>query len=328
MYKNTELTKHLVINFLDTLRKPNGDRHNPPNPQTFYTVATSAWKNLQLKGAVNPLGLERLLINLIEEIYNKESSDKNVVRCRDISLLMFGLLDGYYHTDPKTGKDIDPRTRYAKYLRNSDFISIAYPGESSYEDFEKNAEPGKQSKPLNLLTSIAGNCKKEIAKVLLDKIRSGDYEQYMGMSEDGETPLILPKPCYVAERFLSTKNGSIEAEGENDSHLIIAEIKSEIFSSIRRQKVTHRKLIKKLKEKRENILAVSLSILLGVAVAFLVIVPHRNSEAHERSAENKAYNIYLNVGINNIYNGKSSMDGEAEDSKNANTIVDAPIDYR
>lgn len=209
---NTELNKHNIIPVLDVLRTSPKSKQET---ELFEKIAKDKWKTLQLEGEPNPILLENMLIYTIKELYGKPDStfDDNSARWmqarkHDISLLMFGLLDGYYHTKLDTGQKIcvTSKMRYEQYLDTNVFTDLEYPGEGTYKEIEEADKKcgRKESRPLNLIRSIAGNCKAEIGVALLGLIRSGNYKNCsQGAEFDEETGqrIDLPKARYTLERF-------------------------------------------------------------------------------------------------------------------------------
>ena len=227
------MEEHLVLNkdsvkkVLDLLRKPNGNKKS--NAKKFEDVVPVAWKKLGLKGNPSPVDLEKLLINLILKLYDVENAEDieekpKIAQKRDFSLLSFGLLDGYYHTEEKNGQkvNIPSEERYERYLNDGYFIEFRYSDEGSYQDIkikDKNRNiiaKSAQPRPLNNLTKIAGECKDEIAKELLKLIKEEKYKQYIDKSQgtdNTDTPLVLPKPCYTLKNFPPKVS---ESESESD----------------------------------------------------------------------------------------------------------------
>lgn len=216
------LTKSNIVRVLDEIRKPNGKEHT--NDKTFAQIVPDVWNKLGLEGKPSQVLLERLLINLILTMYDAEKETLDIekrikAKQRDFSLLMFGLLDGYYHTEEKCGKQVNVRSedRYERYLNDGYYISLDYSDEGTYQEIkEKDKKRNIKSKsaqprPLNSLTKIAGSCKTEIAGKLLKLINSKDYKQYMR----GTMPIDLPKPYYTLANFPS-KNMNPESDSTNN----------------------------------------------------------------------------------------------------------------
>lgn len=208
-------TSDVVIDFLDEIRKPNGNKKS--NTKTFEDIVPGAWGKLKLEETLDSVALEKLLINLILGIYDVEKATNNeekrqTAQNRDVSLLMFGLLDGYYHTGEENGKkvDITSEKRYERYLNKGDFIKLDYPGEGTYQeikakDKKRNTKSkSAQPRPLNKLTKIAGDCKVEISRKLFELIKDGSYRQYIREVQGTDTvdaSIILPKAYYTPNNF-------------------------------------------------------------------------------------------------------------------------------
>lgn len=215
MKEKFTLTEFNIVYVLDEIRKPNGNKKS--NTKTFEDIVPAVWKKLGLGKNPYPIALEKLLINLILNIYDVEKAEsikekRETSKNRDISLLMFGLLDGYYHTKEKDGKKINvpSEERNESYLNNSDFIKLDYPGEGTYQEIKikdkkrKTKSDSAQPRPLNKLTKIAGECKKEIGINLFELIKNESYKDYMGKLQDMDNAsdsIDLPKPCYTSYSF-------------------------------------------------------------------------------------------------------------------------------
>lgn len=210
---NTELNEHNIIPVLDALRtSPKSER----KVKLFEKVAEDAWKALQLEGDPNPILLENMLIETIKGLYDKPDStfaDNNAREMQaqehDISLLMFGLLDGYYHTKLELRQKVcvPSKIRYRQYLDTGVFLDLKYPGQGTHEEIEKaDKQRGrKESRPLNLIESIAKGCKVKIGVALVDLIQSGAYkncsrEAVFDVGTGQRTD--LPKPHYTLENFV------------------------------------------------------------------------------------------------------------------------------
>jgi len=206
---NKELNE--MWNFLETLR-------NPSKGKSFAIVVEEKWKELGMQDEANPALFEDIIIQVVEKLYNHNNSkltDKELrkrAKRHDISLLMFGLLDGYYHTKiVGNGKEnVAQAERYEQYLHKGDFVKLDYSGQGSYEEIKeatrlqnKQDKSYRQPKPLNALIHIAGECKKEICPALTELIQSGNYEKSTNATFDKETGqrVDLPKPAYTLKSF-------------------------------------------------------------------------------------------------------------------------------
>lgn len=245
------LTNATVISILDDIRKPNGNKKS--NTKSFEDIVPIVWKGLGLKGTPNPAALEELLVNLILRLYDVEKTENNekmrkTAQNRDISLLMFGLLDGYYHTEEKNGKRVNvlSEERYERYLNDGDFIELDYPGEGSYQEIKikdkerKTKSKSAQPRPLNKLTKIAGVCRVEIGEKLFELIRDKSYKEYMGgmrEKDNAETLIDLPKPYYTLENFppmeISPELGLIDSPDEERTDKTHPEPKKHMLGILR-----------------------------------------------------------------------------------------------
>lgn len=217
------LTEFNITDVLDDIRKPNGNKKS--NTKTFEAIVPVVWEKLGLEKTPNPAALEKLLVNLILNIYDVEKTEdiekkRETAQNRDISLLMFGLLYGYYHTKEEDGKKVNvlSEERNESYLNDSDFIKLDYPGEGTYQEIKIKDKQRKiksnsaQPRPLNKLTKIAGDCKKEIGINLYELIKTESYKEYTGNTE---TPVDLPKPYYTTKNF-QPKNSKPECNPTDD----------------------------------------------------------------------------------------------------------------
>lgn len=222
MDSSSELNEHIVISVLDELRtSPKSKRE----VRLFEKVVKSAWKELKLEGSPNSILLENMLIDTIKGLYSNADSEsvnddirREHARKFDVSLLMFGLLDGYYHTNLDSDQKVcvPLKIRYEQYLSTNIFTDLEYPGEGKYEDIkaaDKKANR-KQSRPLNLIMAIAGECKTEIATSLFKSIQSGAYKNCSQDAKFDETTgqrTDLPKPRFTLDNF-SPRGGMPEPE--------------------------------------------------------------------------------------------------------------------
>lgn len=210
------LTKDSIIPILDKLRLSSISTCD----ESFDQIVEKVWEELELKpkNSPNPALLENLLIKVIEDIYNEQSTaqaagKKDPKRAaainRDISLLMFGLLDGYYHTRISQGVKvpIESSIRYNQYLNADIYVNLEYAGEGTYAEIvakDQLERPNDQPRPLNRITHIAGDCKPEIGSRLFDLIKFGDYQvcskTVVFDAQTGQRT-DLPKPQFIPENY-------------------------------------------------------------------------------------------------------------------------------
>jgi len=198
---------------LENIRKPNGDKTRPKKEiNTVESIVPSVWNELKLEGNPDCKMLESLLIRIINDLYgdwdqedNKDESRKKA-KLRDITLLSFGLLDGYPHT--KGGANIWLSDRYEEYLDNSDFIELEYPGQGTYQEIKKatnirnkREDTHVQPTPLNTLTKISGDGRDAVRDELCKKSNNrAAYKQYC--NEAIEIPVSeLTSICYTTDNF-------------------------------------------------------------------------------------------------------------------------------
>lgn len=205
--------KAAVKEALEKIRKPNGDKTRPKKEiNTVESIVPSVWNELKLEGNPDCKMLESLLIRIINDLYgdwdqedNKDESRKKA-KLRDITLLSFGLLDGYPHT--KGGANIWLSDRYEEYLDNSDFIELEYPGQGTYQEIKKatnirnkREDTHVQPTPLNTLTKISGDGRDAVRDELCKKSNDrAAYKQYC--NEAIEIPVSeLTSICYTTDNF-------------------------------------------------------------------------------------------------------------------------------
>ena len=133
-----------------------------------------------------------------------EPPKKADVQKRDALLLMFGLLDGYYHTgNLGTDKDnvpIPAKVRLAKYIKKSDYIKIKHPGKK-YEEIKTTAERTVY-KVFRRAFEENKNCT-DFFSLLYKEIKKGMPKKYTSKSPEtitfpnGERRIALPKPCFI-----------------------------------------------------------------------------------------------------------------------------------
>lgn len=204
------LTKESIISTLDELRIS--------QKNTLFTdVVAKEWEKLELKdeSVPNPTLLENLLIQVIENLYDEEKAElaakkRECAIKHDISLLMFGLLDGYYHTIISQGvkTSVKLSIRYNQYLDTNVYVNLEYANEGTYAEIvvkDMIEHPGSQNRPLNHITRIATDCKEQIGSALFDLIDSGDYKncsQDSVFNERTGQRTDLPKPCFTLEKYI------------------------------------------------------------------------------------------------------------------------------
>lgn len=220
----SKLNKHVLISILETLRKPNGNkpRNGKINPdiklKTFADVVSDKWEDLEIEGPSNPKLLELMIITAVENVCGDWEQEKKTSRVnakiRDATLLSFGLLDKCPHT--QNGVNVWLRDRYENYLDSPDFdfMTLEYYEKGTYQQIKKRTKKGKQSLPLNQLTSLSGKGKEAIAPELLKIIQNKIYKQYL--DENGNVIAFdLPIPCYTLDNFAPVKKSDDHKEEEN-----------------------------------------------------------------------------------------------------------------
>lgn len=301
MEEEFTLTEFNIVDVLDEIRKPNGNKKS--NTKTFEDIVPFAWKKLGLEGTPNPVALEKLLVNLILDIYDVEKAENNdkkrvMAQNRDVSLLMFGLLDGYYHTEEKNGKkvNIPSEERYERYLNDGYFIKLDYLGEGTYQEIKikdkkrKTKSNSAQPRPLNKLTKIAGKCRYEIGGKLFELIKAESYKQYIGElqgADNADTSIDLPNPYYTLENFSpisepkSGPTGNLEEDSIPDQPNIIND---DITPIAIQEKIV--KLIEylRIQFRTKDVIAI-LILLFMAATTWEIAQTLRNTEKSQQQAE-------------------------------------------
>lgn len=218
---SSPLNEFTIYEILDTLRLSSASTCS----KTFNQIVEEVWEKLKLEpnpeheNHPNPIFLENLLIKVIEDIYTEQSAAQAVGKKDpkreaainyDISLLMFGLLDGYYHTIISQGvkTPVESSIRYKQYLYADVYVKLEYAGEGTYAKIvekEQIERPGKQPRPLNHITSIAKECKKQIGSKLFGMIESKGYQacsQTADFDEQTGQRIDLPKPRFTLEEYI------------------------------------------------------------------------------------------------------------------------------
>lgn len=195
------------------LRKPCSD-------ELFDDIANKAWRILQLQGDPALVLFEAFLIEAIclnTPIDNNEegSLSRDAAQKRDLALLAFGLLDGYYHTEYHSDGNchVPLDNRRMNYLHKSDYLDLNYPGKYSKSDISKK----RSFDPWQTITSFDSRYQKDLKRYLTMLVKRDactqvmqagieKHTQIVAMS-DGSTArqIILPKPCFTKENFPSAE---------------------------------------------------------------------------------------------------------------------------
>lgn len=214
MGASKSLTKDAVSDVLDKLRLSS----MVTKDKTFSKIVEEVWEELTFVDSPNPTLVENLLIKSIEDVYSEEYAARGLGKKypqreaainRDISLLMFGLLDNYYHTkiDKGVEKLVELSVRYKSYLNTNIYVNLEYAGEGTYKEIEardKIERPRKQSLPLNRITHIAGDCRERLVSKVYDLIKSGDYQSCLKTADFDKLTgqrIDLPKPLFTEENY-------------------------------------------------------------------------------------------------------------------------------
>lgn len=198
-----------IVELVARFRKPNAN-------ESLEDIAKRAWGVLQLQGEPSLTSFEAFLIEAISLHVSSKSGEEGTLtrdeaRKRDLALLAFGLLEGYYHTEHRSGGEhfVPVDERRMTYLRASDYLELNYPGKYSKDDISK----GRRFAPWGTITQSDSRCQRDLAKYLtaLDKRNSCTKVMQTGIEKhtrlvtlpNGSTvrQIILPKPCFTKENF-------------------------------------------------------------------------------------------------------------------------------
>lgn len=149
MTQTEGLDANKIRELVREVRKPdeNSKKITPAERhKRFLKAAQNMWEAFGLKG--NFL-MEYFEAFLIEAIYLKtkdfvigdtSSTSMNAARERDSLLTMFGLLQGYYHTEMVDGIrcHVILEARRKKYLQESDFVVLTHSSEKYIDETEEN----------------------------------------------------------------------------------------------------------------------------------------------------------------------------------------------
>lgn len=114
-----------VRNILERMYQLNGD-------DTFSNLVSNMWNILKIKGSYNVIAFEASLIKMIQcflGIRDNNTAKPTIQKAKkhDLLLLMFGLLDGYYHTELDDSGDwitITADERVSRYVEKSDYSNL------------------------------------------------------------------------------------------------------------------------------------------------------------------------------------------------------------
>ena len=187
------------------LRKPCSD-------ELFDDIANKAWEILQLQGDPDLVLFEAFLIeaiclNIPIDNNEEDSLPRDAAQKRDLALLAFGLLDGYYHTEHHSDskRHVPLEKRRMDYLHESDYLDLNYPGKYSKSDISKK----RSFDPWQTITKFDSRYRDDLVKYLTTLVKRGACTQVMQagvekhtqmvMMPDGSTArqIILPKPCFT-----------------------------------------------------------------------------------------------------------------------------------
>lgn len=188
----------------------------PCSNELFDDIANKAWEILPLQGDPDLVLFEAFLIETIcrhTHIDNNEegSLPRDAAQKRDLALLAFGLLDGYYHTENHSDskRQVSLDNRRTNYLHKSDYLDLNYPGKYSKSDISKK----RSFDPWQTITSFDSRYQKDLKRYLTMLVKRDACTQIMqaGVEKhtqmvtmpDGSTvrQIILPKPCFTKENF-------------------------------------------------------------------------------------------------------------------------------
>lgn len=182
----------------------------PEDGELFEDMLPRVWEALSLAGKPDLAVLEALLIKIIVDMYGDGRDD---AMRQDISLLTFGLLDGYYHT--RTGVGSKEKGRYWEYLIGSDYMKLDYPSKKKFVKLSSE----EQNAILTKLKNIGTYCKSEVCNRLIKLIEDDECSIFINVvvSEYTSTPLDgsklqfnLPVPRFTLANYPRHELGAIQ----------------------------------------------------------------------------------------------------------------------
>lgn len=212
--------EHKLFELLTQIRGTESNR-----TKSFKDYVSDAWKILGLDEDPDLISLEALLIEAIECItIRKEagSSKKRyrvAMRRRDVALLSFGLLNGFYHTEDDGTHHIASE-RYNLYLEDNNNIMLIEYGNEILPD--KSNMDKLVAKTKGLFSKDDERCRKALAKCLskketCEKCFQEGKRNIKESTNNGKImkELCLPMPIYTLDNPLLRESGTNNPLPEN-----------------------------------------------------------------------------------------------------------------
>lgn len=223
MAQAEHLNAYKVRILIREIRKPKENSKKMTSEERcaqFVCAAETAWSAFDFAGT---FCLEYFEAFLLEAIYLKtkvfSSGDTSkasisAARERDSLLLMFGLLQGYYHTEVVGGKrcHVILEDRWERYLNESDFVTLTHlspkytnkPGEKLFSLSKglliKHDQGATAPEEKDSFVSFLSNHSKEELQQILE-----DGKKHFLIENDTGRCINYPKPCFTKENFPSAE---------------------------------------------------------------------------------------------------------------------------
>lgn len=176
--------------------------------KTFENIFPQIWETISLEGNPDKKQFEAFMICIIYDFFeNARSNTPENQRAKDldICLLIFGLLNGYYHTVVNNNDiNIPNKKRYVEYLKSSDYVRLSYPSPTEKDNlniYDKNSKPRRalEGAQKRYAAYIAIYIKKHAKdKEYFKKIQQAGVKKYI---DESTQEVIYPEPCYTLKNF-------------------------------------------------------------------------------------------------------------------------------
>lgn len=217
-----------INGLLTNMRGPSGTKADGEDNKFFKYYLPDAWEVFGFTCKQDLLSFEAFLIEAITcaiipkpGTVSKERY-KVAMRRKDICLLSFGLLAGYYHTS-KDGVQYSASERHTQYLQKnmSDFIAITYFDSLLPNDYDVDMY---QKKAKDIIPKDDERCRRLVAGYLskennCQKCLAAGVKKFIKENEKGEKYIDLPKPCYTLDNFLPPNANSAEEDNDGQDEI-------------------------------------------------------------------------------------------------------------
>lgn len=170
----------------------------PKDNKIFEQIFPAVWKKIGLEDKVGLVEFEAFLIELLCYLTpineNKSfNTRKNAAVKRDIFLLTYGLLSGYYHTIEDNGIKRHNENRCKEHFEKSDYKLL----HNKIGAHDKAIERCREYVPDFII--------KEDKKRLKEFLTAG-IKDYTEIDENDNRKIILPLPCFVRDQYQNPSN--------------------------------------------------------------------------------------------------------------------------